>query len=701
MRCHAQLGDPAIPLWVTEGIKKGDALASHGACVIALSGVDNWRGTNAQGGKTALADWEYVALDGRLVRIVFDSDTWRKAQIQRALRRLIAFLESRGASVEVVRLDDDADGSKQGADDFLLAHSLDELVERSTEPTRDNRQRIRADTPMVHEQVDEAWGAVLEQGSIFRRGGALVTVEETPDGAVEISALNEHGLLYHLSEHTRFFKRKQVTTPGGGQQWVEYDVPPPPTVAKIMANYSPGVPVLRRVASTPVFASTGRLIREAGYDPETGIWHAPVGHTPAIPDDPAAAQVAEARDLVMQAVGAFQLDGDASRAHAAALMFEPFVRLLIDGPTPLYLIEAATQGSGKGKLATVMAWPFLRSKVPARPSPTREEEFEKVITTAVAEGAGIFMIDNLKIDLASGALAAALTSEVWQGRILGASKTVTGPITWSWVVTANNPVVDNDIARRCIWVRIVTTVEEPWRLPPSAFPIPDIDAWVIEHEGALTAAVLTLAQAWIRAGMPEGRQVLGSYEAWAKVIGGIFDVAGIPGFLGNLDEFYDAANTERAAWRALVRAWWGAHGSEEVSTGELYALVERNGIDLRLGGKDDAGRRRSLGLKLKSQRDRVYDGFQLANPGNVAGGAKAWKLVPVHNDGPKPEMTSKTGMTESPLPQKTIEDDSNMGSKPVTPVTPDIRPQTGYGAMTSGPLPPDLPEPTTKRGAKK
>ena len=96
-------------------------------------------------------------------------------------------------------------------------------------------------------------------------------------------------------------------------------------------------------------------------------------------------------------------------------------------------------------------------------------------------------------------------------------------------MTANNPVVDNDIARRCIRIRLVPAVEEPWRLSPETFRIPDIDAWVIEHEVALTEAVLTIVQAWVRAGMPPGTKTLGSYEAWARVLGGILDVAGIPG----------------------------------------------------------------------------------------------------------------------------------------------------------------------------
>ena len=118
-RCRKSLGDPEVTLYITEGSKKGDALAAAGACAIALLGVWNWRETNAVGGKTALADWEQVALNGRLVRVVFDSDVATKINVALALRRLKAFLERRGARVEVVYLRHRADGGKQGIDDFL------------------------------------------------------------------------------------------------------------------------------------------------------------------------------------------------------------------------------------------------------------------------------------------------------------------------------------------------------------------------------------------------------------------------------------------------------------------------------------------------------------------------------------------------------------------------------------------------------
>jgi hypothetical protein len=63
--CHPSirslLGDPQVPLWVTEGVRKGDSLVSRDCCAIALLGVYNWRGTNDCGGKLALPAWDMIA----------------------------------------------------------------------------------------------------------------------------------------------------------------------------------------------------------------------------------------------------------------------------------------------------------------------------------------------------------------------------------------------------------------------------------------------------------------------------------------------------------------------------------------------------------------------------------------------------------------------------------------------------------------
>jgi hypothetical protein len=124
--CRPQLEDPHIPLWVTEGSKKGDALVSRGLCAIDLIGVWNFKGKNDFGGTTFLADWDYIGLDDRAVYIAFDNDLMLKAQVRKALERLTAHLQRRGAQVSVVYLPPE-EGKKIGVDDYLLTHTVQDL----------------------------------------------------------------------------------------------------------------------------------------------------------------------------------------------------------------------------------------------------------------------------------------------------------------------------------------------------------------------------------------------------------------------------------------------------------------------------------------------------------------------------------------------------------------------------------------------
>src|SRR5918992_4753357 len=146
-----KLGNPAVPLYVTEGIKTGDAMGSRGLCTVNLLGVWNWRGKNEHGGKAALPEWDSIALNGRRVYIVFDSDVMLKPQVHEALRRLMSFLETRGAEVHVVYLPHGEGGRKQGADDYLVAgHSVDDLLSHATTELREQQAGENEDPPEVY-----------------------------------------------------------------------------------------------------------------------------------------------------------------------------------------------------------------------------------------------------------------------------------------------------------------------------------------------------------------------------------------------------------------------------------------------------------------------------------------------------------------------------------------------------------------------
>jgi len=127
-KCQPLLGDPSVALWITEGQKKADALASAGLCAIALLGVWNFKGKNEFGSTTLLADWDYVGLQGRDIRIVFDSDILTKREVRSAIDRLTEHLQRKGAKVTAVYLPHGENGKKLGVDDWLAAgHNVEEL----------------------------------------------------------------------------------------------------------------------------------------------------------------------------------------------------------------------------------------------------------------------------------------------------------------------------------------------------------------------------------------------------------------------------------------------------------------------------------------------------------------------------------------------------------------------------------------------
>jgi Domain of unknown function (DUF3854) len=119
------LSSPDEPLWITEGVKKGDCGAEHGLCIVDVSGVWNWIGRNRKGGKVALPDWNEIALNNREVIICYDGDTQRKGQLRRAMSELASFLKKKGARVSCVWLPDT--DAKTGLDDYLHNHTVDDL----------------------------------------------------------------------------------------------------------------------------------------------------------------------------------------------------------------------------------------------------------------------------------------------------------------------------------------------------------------------------------------------------------------------------------------------------------------------------------------------------------------------------------------------------------------------------------------------
>ena len=133
--CLKGLKNPSFPLYITEGQKKADSLATQGACAIDLLGVWNFKGHNELGGTTILVDFDFIAWENRSVHIVFDSDVMYKPSVRLALERLTEILQRKGAIVSAIYLPNHSSGVKWGVDDWLAdGHNLKDLEALATQP---------------------------------------------------------------------------------------------------------------------------------------------------------------------------------------------------------------------------------------------------------------------------------------------------------------------------------------------------------------------------------------------------------------------------------------------------------------------------------------------------------------------------------------------------------------------------------------
>ena len=126
-----RLEDRFTPLRITEGELKAEAAAAHDPerLTIGLGGVSSWRDRYDDGQNSKpLTDWDEIQLEGREVRLAFDSDL-QKPQVLAALKGLAQFLADRGAHVLVEVLPHGLDGARLGIDDLIYRHGTNAFLE--------------------------------------------------------------------------------------------------------------------------------------------------------------------------------------------------------------------------------------------------------------------------------------------------------------------------------------------------------------------------------------------------------------------------------------------------------------------------------------------------------------------------------------------------------------------------------------------
>jgi hypothetical protein len=132
------LQDATQDLIVTEGPKKAESAAQHGLNAIGILGIYGWqqrRQMNEDGKRAGprelISDIAKIVWKGRTVYLVFDWDAneQTRQRVAEAAYHFSVVLRKAGAKVLIVHLppgsdDEDGDPTKQGLDDYLVAHGV-------------------------------------------------------------------------------------------------------------------------------------------------------------------------------------------------------------------------------------------------------------------------------------------------------------------------------------------------------------------------------------------------------------------------------------------------------------------------------------------------------------------------------------------------------------------------------------------------
>lgn len=444
--------------------------------------------------------------------------------------------------------------------------------------------------------------------TMFVRAGQLARLRSDEDERPLIEGLR--------SEHVRLMLAEAATWWRALKDGEMNAASPPLDVAtSVLATGAWPMPPLAGVVELPVLRPDGTFVVEHGYDPATRLYHWHRGRPyDTVTERPDRAELRAAVALVDEAICDFPWDTTSDRANAWGLLLTPLVRPIV-GQVPMALVDAPEPGTGKGLLVDVAARIALGRPAGLTAWPSSEEELAKVITSTLLAGTTMVIFDNVEGMIRSANLAAALTADVWTGRILGRSENATMPNRATWVATGNNIDVGGDLARRCYRIRLDARQAQPWKR--SGFRHPNLLGWVTERRGDLLHALCTIVRSWWVDGrrLAEGIAAMGGYTSWVRTVGGILEHAGIDGFLANLDDFHATADREALAWEGFLTEWVEQLGEQPVTVGELVARMRDSqwGATLRetlpddlAGHIDAASFTKKLSIAMRKRTGRHY-----------------------------------------------------------------------------------------------
>jgi len=258
-----------------------------------------------------------------------------------------------------------------------------------------------------------------------------------------------------------------------------------------------------------------------GYDDEAQIYTVPGGV-----DYETDMDIAAAKAWLVRLFGMFPFTDERSLGVQVAALLALFVKHLPGGGglRPGFLWLANEPESGKSVLAKASLFPVLGRAASAKMK--KNEDLDKELEAFCRAAVPFIFLDNVYGGIESASIDQLLTSEESTGRAMGGHGIFTAKNTALLLVTGNRLELNEDAARRFLVVDLFEKGNPAARKVDPDMILTD----GIMRSPAWRARMLSICWAfvahWHEKGMEKGSVVLGSFEDYSKVLGGIVEAAG-------------------------------------------------------------------------------------------------------------------------------------------------------------------------------
>ncbi len=485
------------------------------------------------------------------------------------------------------------------------------------------RPTILIDT-LEFEVVDEALEAFRHLPNVYRLGDTLVEIAFGSGAGAVDSASDQVDATPRLLTLTKPRVRELLTQCATWQRLnKEYEYvpahPPPWVVKELVARQQwPNLRPLLGIIEHATLRPDGTILAKAGYDGATALYVS----TPAVEGlvaEPSRDDARRAAYRLLELVEDFPFAKTSGKSAWLAGLLAVVARPAFRGPAPMLVFDANTAGTGKSRLADLISVITTGRSMPRQPPSGDENEQRKVITSIVRAGHAVLLIDNVDGTLGGPSLDAALTSEIWQDRLLGGNTTIRLPMRVLFFATGNNITLAGDLQRRCLYVRLETSHEHPEARDD--FRHPELLAFAGKQRAHLLGDALTLLRAYFVAGCPPhpSMRPFGSFEDWSAKIRAALVWVGLPDPCATTADIPSAREREATALDVIMSRLTKLGGTTasrllewaEIDEGLREAMIE---LVPPPGGQrlPNAG---SLGVKLHHLRGRVRGGRKIDRVG--------------------------------------------------------------------------------------